>query len=89
MKKFAIVTGASKGLGRAFSLELGSRGINTILVSLPGEDIHVLNDEIIQKFGTTSVYFEVDLSDYDNVISFTKTINEQYSVFLLINNAGI
>ncbi|MCX6177383.1 MAG: SDR family NAD(P)-dependent oxidoreductase [Bacteroidetes bacterium] len=50
MKKFAIITGASKGLGRAFALELGSRGINTILVSLPGEDIHLLNDEIITKY---------------------------------------
>ena len=89
MKQFALVTGASKGLGRAFSLELGSRGMNTILVSLPGEDIHLLNEEIIQKYGTTSVFFEVDLSDYDNVISFTKLINDQYSIFLLINNAGI
>ena len=89
MKQFALVTGASKGLGRAFSLELGSRGMNTILVSLPGEDIHLLNEEIIQKHGTTSVFYEVDLSDYDNVISFTKLINDQYSIFLLINNAGI
>ena len=60
MKKFAIVTGASKGLGRAFALELGSRGINTILVSLPGEDIHLLNDEIITTYNTSSVFFEVD-----------------------------
>lgn len=89
MKKFAIVTGASKGLGRAFALELGSRGINTILVSLPGEDIQSLNEEIVATYNTESVYFEVDLSDYDNVISFTKTINESYSIFLLINNAGI
>jgi short-subunit dehydrogenase len=89
MKKFAIVTGASKGLGRAFALELGSRGINTILVSLPGEDIHLLNEEIISTYKTSSVFFEVDLSDYDNVISFTKTINDTYSIFLLINNAGI
>ena len=89
MKKFALVTGASKGLGRAFALELGSRGINTILVSLPGEDIDLLNEEIISTYSTMSVFFEVDLSDYDNVISFSKTINETYSVFLLINNAGI
>ena len=78
MKKFAIVTGASKGLGRAFALELGSRGINTILVSLPGEDIHLLNEEIISTYNTTSVFFEVDLSDYNNVIAFTKAINETY-----------
>ncbi|MDA0783871.1 MAG: SDR family NAD(P)-dependent oxidoreductase [Bacteroidetes bacterium] len=89
MKKFAIVTGASKGLGRAFALELGSRGINTILVSLPGEDIHLLNQEIISTYETSSVFFEVDLSQYDNVISFSKSINEMYSIFLLINNAGI
>ena len=89
MKRFAIVTGASKGLGRAFALELGSRGINTILVSLPGEDIHLLNEEIISTYKTSSVFFEVDLSDYDDVISFSKSINEMYSIFLLINNAGI
>lgn len=36
MNEFAVVTGASSGLGRCFAIELARRGINTILVALPG-----------------------------------------------------
>ncbi len=38
-KSFAVVTGAGKGLGRAFALELGRQKKNVILVSLPGENL--------------------------------------------------
>ncbi len=41
-KEFALITGASKGLGRAFALELSKRKINTILVALPDEGLNEL-----------------------------------------------
>lgn len=85
---YAIVTGASKGLGKAFALELASRHINTILVSLPGEGLPALNAHICQTYHTSSVYMETDLTSKESLFALAQTINNNYPVFMLINNAG-
>lgn len=89
MKQYALVTGASQGLGKEFAIELASRKINTILVSLPNENLQALSQEIIACYGVDSKYFELDLTDTKTLLNFTKQINEAYSLFMLINNAGI
>lgn len=89
MDRYALITGASQGLGRAFALELAGRGIHTILVSLPNEELGALNQEIITTYGVDSQYFEMDLADTEALLSFADQINETFEVFLLINNAGI
>ena len=89
MKQYALITGASQGLGKAFALELAGRGVNTILVSLPNEDLQSLNQEIIASYGVDSKYFELDLTQTEILISFAKQVNESYNIYMLINNAGI
>lgn len=88
-KSFAVVTGAGKGLGRAFALELGRQKKNVILVSLPGENLNELANQIKQENNVETIPFEVDISDYNALEELAKTINNHYSVDLLINNAGI
>jgi short-subunit dehydrogenase len=44
-REFALVTGASKGLGKAFAFELSKRKINTILIGLPDEGLGLLPPE--------------------------------------------
>lgn len=85
---YAIVTGASKGLGKAFAHELASRNINTLLVSLPGERLEELNALIRSKYQTNSFYFEIDLTSKEALVTLCQYINEQFDVFMLINNAG-
>ena len=89
MKKYALITGASQGLGKSFAYELASRSINTILVSLPNQNLKELNQEITEKYKVDSQYFETDLSIIENVLSLTKFINENFDVTILINNAGL
>ena len=89
MKQYAIITGASQGLGKSFAFELASRKINTIIVSLPNENLADLNQEIIKNFGVDSHYFEMDITVTDTLLSFAKEVNERFNVFMLINNAGI
>ena len=88
-KKFAVVTGASQGLGKAFTLELAKRKINVILVSLPNQKLPELSNEISKKYGVKTACLEVDLSITDNVLKLSKWINKNFEVFMLINNAGI
>lgn len=89
MKQYALITGASQGLGKSFALELASRGINTILISLPNQNLEILNQKIIETYNVDSQYFETDLSTIENILSLTKFINEHFNVSILINNAGL
>lgn len=88
-KEFALVTGASKGLGKAFVIELANRGINVILVSLPGDNLPLLATEIAEKYSINTAYYETDLADIGNVYLLSDWVNQNYKVFLLINNAGL
>lgn len=85
--EFAVITGASSGLGKAFALELASRKINTILISLPGEGTEEVCGMCREK-GTESISYEADLTDQAQLLRLTADINSKYKVFILINNAG-
>ncbi|MCF8247331.1 MAG: SDR family NAD(P)-dependent oxidoreductase [Saprospiraceae bacterium] len=87
MKKFAIITGASQGLGRAMAFDLAKRKTNLILISLPNENLSSLATELAD-FQVAVHFFETDLSLRKNVELLTQTINDNYQVNVLINNAG-
>ena len=87
MAKYAVVTGASSGLGRCIALELAGKQINTILTALPGENLAEVC-EACRKTGTLSEYFEFDMTDKAALAAFAATVNSGYDVFALVNNAG-
>lgn len=87
-KKYAVVTGASRGLGRAFAEELAQRGIPTVLVS-SNPAIADLCEQLRQTYRIDCEYIIADLTRKEEVLSATDTINTQYEVFLLVNNAGL
>lgn len=85
---YGLVTGASMGLGRCFALELAKRGINTLLVSLPGEGLGDVAEEA-RSYGTDSQIFETDITRKENIYRLCDWIEDRFDVFLLINNAGM
>ena len=87
MNKYAIVTGASRGLGRELALELARRGFPTLLVSST-EAVHALREEITIQYSIDCQSFIVDLSDENEVREWTEKIAGQYPVGILINNVG-
>lgn len=89
VEKYAVVTGASRGLGKAFSIELAKQNYNLILVSLPYQNLSDLSHHLYQRYGIKTAYYETDLSVMDNVLELTRWINENFNVTILINNAGI
>ena len=58
----AIVTGASEGLGKSIALELASRQIDLVLVSLPKSGLSELADYIRKNRGLKITNFETDLT---------------------------
>lgn len=88
MSQYAVVTGASTGLGKCIALELAERKINTLLVALPGEGLENVCSRC-REAGTLSEYFEFDLTDKEALKNFMAGINAKYDVFMLVNNAGL
>lgn len=88
IQKYAVVTGASQGLGKAIAEELAKKGIPLILVSLPKQNLNELSKKLTDKYNTDVRYFETDLTENKNVFGLCNWINQHFSVNILINNAG-
>ena len=86
--KYAVVTGASRGLGRAFAEELARRGIPTVLVS-SNRSISETCEQFRQTYKVDCEYVIADLTRMEDVLAAAEEINTKHEVFLLINNAGL
>jgi NAD(P)-dependent dehydrogenase (short-subunit alcohol dehydrogenase family) len=88
--KVAIITGASKGIGKAIAVGLGKMKYQTILIGRNQEDLKKVADEIIKAGGPEPGSFSTDITDSEKV---KETVNEIVRKFgrieILVNNAGI
>jgi short-subunit dehydrogenase len=87
---YTLVTGASKGIGRAIAVEMAARGHNLILHSLPGEDLHSLCMSLALQYNVHVRIFEIDLTTPEGPSElFNEIEKENLLVNILVNNAGI
>lgn len=88
--KTAVVTGASRGIGRAIALELAKEGAN-VVVNYSGSEAKAKEvvDEIL-KIGQKAIAVQANVADNDSVQNLMKTALEEFgSIDILVNNAGI
>ncbi|KPL61163.1 3-oxoacyl-[acyl-carrier-protein] reductase [Rossellomorea vietnamensis] len=88
--KVALVTGASRGIGREIALELAREGCN-VAVNFAGSEqkANEVVDEI-KSLGREAIAVQCNVSDADAVQAMVKeTITEFGSIDILVNNAGI
>jgi NAD(P)-dependent dehydrogenase (short-subunit alcohol dehydrogenase family) len=87
--KVALVTGASKGLGKAISLALAQAGANVALASRDEKRL-VETAAAITALGGEAAAFPCDVSDESQVLALEKAVAARFGrVHILINNAGI
>jgi len=86
---YAVITGASKGLGKVYALELARRGCPLLLVAKKNEGLQEFSESITKKYNVKADYFETDLTKVRCLKEFVAWVNTGYSIQLLINNAGI
>ncbi len=86
----AVVTGSSKGIGKAIAYELASMGYDLVLCSRSQSEIDLVCQNIQNKYKVHSIGYQIDMSIKDEVTSFGETIREKYQdIEILINNAGV
>ncbi|MBP5663453.1 MAG: SDR family NAD(P)-dependent oxidoreductase [Bacteroidales bacterium] len=85
---YAVVTGASRGLGKELAIELARRGVSSIMVGT-SSTVETACAEINRQYHTHSVAFIANLCQKEEVLNLAQKINQRYEVFLLVNNAGM
>lgn len=85
---YAVVTGASRGLGKSFAEELAKEGRNLILISLPGDNLGNFSGELKNTYSVEVIYYEIDFTSNGNVLDLIENLKE-YEIDMLINNAGV
>jgi 3-oxoacyl-[acyl-carrier protein] reductase len=83
--KSALITGASKGIGRAAAQALAAEGCNVILVSRSAGDLAAAREQIRQACGVKVDVVAADLSDSNKIDELARDFP---TIDILINNAG-
>ncbi len=88
--KIALVTGASRGIGKAIALELARLGADVVINYAGNEQKAKDVSEEIKAMGRRSFIIQCDISDSDAVQSMVKETVDQFGrLDILVNNAGI
>jgi uncharacterized protein len=87
---YTLITGASLGIGKAMAIECASRGMNLILVALPGDELVNTAVELAEKYSIDVLHYATDLTKEGNI----KALHDWYliqnvQIDFLINNAGL
>lgn len=86
---YALVTGSSKGIGKAIAIELAKKKIDLLLAARSGDLLKSIAEEIRNNYGVKVDYLAIDFTEAASV----KTLYEwckknNYEVDILVNNAG-
>lgn len=89
-KKVALVTGGSRGIGRACALELGKAGYDVVINYAGNAEAAAKTVEDIKALGVNAEAYKFDVSNKEEVDNAIAEIIEKYSrIDVLVNNAGI
>ena len=88
--KVAIVTGGSRGIGKAISQRFAQEGCNLVLVSRTESELANTAQSIINEFSVKVNIFPADISEENEALSVVRnTIEEFGKISILVNNAAI
>jgi short-subunit dehydrogenase len=90
MHKLIVVTGGSKGIGRAILEKFATQGFDVVTCSRNEDELNDLKKDFNARYpGIKAFTYKADMADKLQVLSFTAFVNDlKRSVDILVNNAG-
>ena len=89
-KKYALVTGAAKGIGKSIALKLAENGINVAINYKSSKEDAIILSDMIKSMGVESFTVQADVSSLGAVTDMMDKVIETWGkIDILINNAGI
>ncbi|MBI45725.1 MAG: 3-oxoacyl-[acyl-carrier-protein] reductase [Candidatus Marinimicrobia bacterium] len=86
----AIITGASKGIGKSIAFKLAENGADLILLSRTKSLLKVVKNQILDKFNVKVSYHIADTGDFKSINKlFSEITANNERVDILVNNAGV
>jgi len=90
MKKIALITGATSGLGKAIAIRLGKEGYNLIVTGRRKERLEELEKEISINYNSRVLPVSFDVRNYEEVENAITNLPEEWKkIDILVNNAGL
>ncbi|HVX51542.1 MAG TPA: SDR family NAD(P)-dependent oxidoreductase [Chitinophagaceae bacterium] len=87
---YTLITGSSSGIGKALALECAAKGMNLLLVALPGDELDQLACLIHKQYNVKCHTFGVDLAQHcASSKVYDWVMQKGYKVNILINNVGL
>jgi NAD(P)-dependent dehydrogenase (short-subunit alcohol dehydrogenase family) len=88
--RVAVITGASRGLGRSMALALADAGAGLALVARDTEALESVKAEALRRGAGAAECYRIDVTNEDQVCELERTAVKRFgAVHILINNAGI
>ncbi|KAJ7996031.1 hypothetical protein DPEC_G00232860 [Dallia pectoralis] len=87
--RWAVVTGATSGIGKAYANELARRGLDIVLVSRSKEKLHTVAKEIESKHGRQTRIIQTDFTEGNYIYPAIAEALQCLDIGILVNNVGM
>ncbi|CAJ1064131.1 very-long-chain 3-oxoacyl-CoA reductase [Xyrichtys novacula] len=87
--QWAVVTGATSGIGKAYATELAQRGLDVVLVSRCNDKLQTVAKEIEEQYGQKTRTIQVDFTDGHSIYPTIAKGLKDLEIGILVNNVGM
>ncbi|XP_076179299.1 very-long-chain 3-oxoacyl-CoA reductase [Ptiloglossa arizonensis] len=86
--RWAVITGATSGIGRAYAEQLAEKGLDVLLISRSQTKLESVATEIKERYNVDVRILEADLSEGQAVFAKIAKATEELEIAVVVNNAG-
>ncbi|XP_075957751.1 hydroxysteroid (20-beta) dehydrogenase 2 [Anarhichas minor] len=87
--QWAVVTGATSGIGKAYARELAQRGLDVVLLSRSDDKLQMIAKEIEDQYGRKTRTIQVDFTDSQSIYPVIAEQLQGLEIGILVNNVGM